>query len=62
MKELGFTKGGFYRHFESKGDLYAAAVTRAFEEQSNRMVAMESCPERRWVAGSNLSTILVRNT
>ena len=24
MKELGLTKGGFYRHFESKGDLYAA--------------------------------------
>ena len=29
MKELGLTKGGFYRHFESKGDLYAAAVARA---------------------------------
>jgi TetR/AcrR family transcriptional repressor of nem operon len=46
MKELGLTKGGFYRHFESKGDLYAAAVARAFEEQSNRMVAVaEAAPK-----------------
>src|SRR5262250_842477 len=37
MKELGLTKGGFYRHFESKGDLYAAAVARAFEELGNRL-------------------------
>jgi TetR/AcrR family transcriptional repressor of nem operon len=29
MKELGLTKGGFYRHFESKGDLYGAAVAEA---------------------------------
>jgi TetR/AcrR family transcriptional regulator, transcriptional repressor for nem operon len=40
MKELGLTKGGFYRHFESKGDLYAAAVGRAFEELGDRMVAV----------------------
>jgi TetR/AcrR family transcriptional repressor of nem operon len=40
MKELGLTKGGFYRHFESKGDLYAAAVARAFEELGDRMVAV----------------------
>lgn len=36
MKELGLTKGGFYRHFESKGDLYAAAAARAFEELGDR--------------------------
>jgi TetR/AcrR family transcriptional repressor of nem operon len=40
MKELGLTKGGFYRHFESKGDLYAAAVARAFEESGNRLMAV----------------------
>lgn len=46
MKELGLTKGGFYRHFESKGDLYAAAVGRAFEEQGNRLVAVaEAAPK-----------------
>jgi TetR/AcrR family transcriptional repressor of nem operon len=36
MKELGLTKGGFYRHFDSKGDLYATALARAFEELGNR--------------------------
>jgi TetR/AcrR family transcriptional regulator, transcriptional repressor for nem operon len=40
MKELGLTKGGFYRHFVSKGDLYAAAVARAFQELGDRMVAV----------------------
>src|SRR5277367_5547277 len=46
MKELGLTKGGFYRHFESKGDLYAAAVGRAFEEQGNRLTAVaEAAPK-----------------
>lgn len=46
MKELGLTKGGFYRHFESKGDLYAAAVARAFEEQGDLLVAVaEAAPK-----------------
>ena len=40
MKELGLTKGGFYRHFDSKGDLYASAVARAFEELGDRLVAV----------------------
>src|SRR5579872_5205259 len=48
MKELGLTKGGFYRHFESKGDLYAAAVARAFEETGNRLLAVaEAAPKGR---------------
>lgn len=46
MKELGLTKGGFYRHFDSKGDLYAAALARAFEGPGNRMIAVaEAAPE-----------------
>lgn len=46
MKELGLTKGGFYRHFDSKGDLYAAAVARAFEELGNRLAAVaEAAPK-----------------
>jgi TetR/AcrR family transcriptional regulator, transcriptional repressor for nem operon len=54
MKELGLTKGGFYRHFESKGDLYAAAVARAFEEQSNRMVAVATAAPK----GAELRTVI----
>jgi TetR/AcrR family transcriptional repressor of nem operon len=46
MKELGLTKGGFYRHFRSKGDLYAAAVARAFEETGNRHVAIAETAQK----------------
>ena len=54
MKELGLTKGGFYRHFESKGDLYAAAVARAFEELGDRLVALaEAAPK-----GAGLRTVI----
>jgi TetR/AcrR family transcriptional repressor of nem operon len=46
MKELGLTKGGFYRHFKSKGDLYASAVARAFEEMVSHSVAIaETAPK-----------------
>ena len=39
MKELGLTHGGFYRHFDSKEDLYVDAITRGFQEAGDRMVA-----------------------
>ncbi len=32
MKDAGLTHGGFYRHFESKDDLLAAALDRAFDD------------------------------
>jgi len=46
MKKVGLTKGGFYRHFESKDDLFVEAVARAFEEMGRGMVdAAKSAPE-----------------
>ena len=46
MKKVGLTKGGFYRHFESKDDLFVEAVTRAFEEMGSGMLKIaKSAPE-----------------
>lgn len=46
MKKAGLTKGGFYRHFKSKDDLFVEAVARALEETGNGMVeAAKSAPE-----------------
>ena len=48
MKKVGLTKGGFYRHFESKDDLFVEAVARAFEQMGNGMVAAaKAAPEGR---------------
>ena len=33
MKDAGLTHGGFYRHFESKEDLYVDAITKAFKRR-----------------------------
>lgn len=38
MQEAGLTHGGFYRHFESRDDLVAAAVERALAQGSERTV------------------------
>jgi TetR/AcrR family transcriptional regulator, transcriptional repressor for nem operon len=54
MKELGLTKGGFYRHFGSKGDLYAAAIGRAFQELGDWLVTVaEAAPK-----GAGLRTVI----
>jgi TetR/AcrR family transcriptional regulator, transcriptional repressor for nem operon len=46
MKKAGLTKGGFYRHFESKDDLFVEAVARAFDEMGRGMVEVaKSAPE-----------------
>lgn len=46
MKEAGLTKGGFYRHFESKDDLFVKAVARAFDEMGRDMLKVaKSAPD-----------------
>src|ERR1700756_3705148 len=46
MKKVGLAKGGFYRHFESKDDLFVEAVARAFEEMGDGMVeTAKAAPE-----------------
>ncbi len=56
MKKAGLTKGGFYRHFRSKDDLFVEAVARALEETGSGMVAAaKSAPE-----GQALRTIIER--
>jgi TetR/AcrR family transcriptional repressor of nem operon len=46
MKKVGLGKGGFYRHFESKDDLFVEAVARAFDEMGRGMVEVaKSAPE-----------------
>jgi TetR/AcrR family transcriptional repressor of nem operon len=46
MKNAGLTKGGFYRHFESKDDLFVEAVARALDDLGRGMLeAAKSAPE-----------------
>jgi len=46
MKKVGLTKGGFYRHFKSKDDLFVEAVARAIDETGKGMVKVaNSAPE-----------------
>jgi TetR/AcrR family transcriptional repressor of nem operon len=46
MKKVGLAKGGFYRHFASKDDLFVEAVARAFDEMGRGMLEVaKSAPE-----------------
>ena len=48
MKKVGLTKGGFYRHFERKDDLFVEAVARALEEMGRSTLEVaKSAPEGR---------------
>jgi TetR/AcrR family transcriptional repressor of nem operon len=38
MKKVGLAKGGFYRHFKSKDDLFVEAVARALDQTGTAMV------------------------
>ena len=61
MKKAGLAKGGFYRHFGSKNDLFVDAVARAFDEMGNGMLEVaKSAPAGqalRAIIGRYLSTL-----
>src|SRR5258707_3962620 len=39
MQDVGLTHGGFYRHFESKEDLYVDAIAKGFQQAADGMIA-----------------------
>lgn len=46
MKRVGLTKGGFYRHFESKDDLFVEAVAQALDQMGRSILEVaKSAPE-----------------
>jgi TetR/AcrR family transcriptional repressor of nem operon len=46
MKKVGLQKGGFYRHFKSKDDLFVEAVARALDEMGRgTLEVVKSAPE-----------------
>jgi TetR/AcrR family transcriptional regulator, transcriptional repressor for nem operon len=56
MSKVGLKKGGFYRHFKSKDDLFVEAVARALEETGRSMEELaKSAPE-----GQGLRAIIER--
>ena len=42
MKDAHLTHGGFYRHFASKEELYAEAVTRSLEELGDLLLSLNA--------------------
>lgn len=56
MKDLGLTHGGFYRHFESKEELYVDAIVRSFQKVADGMIAAAAKAPR----GQQLRVIIER--
>src|ERR1700739_1234560 len=57
MKKVGLKKGGFYRHFNSKDDLFVEAVARALDETGRAMEEVaKTAPE-----GQALRAIIERS-
>src|SRR3954469_796148 len=45
MRAAGLTHGGFYKHFDSREDLVAEAVERAFADNTRRSARFETLAE-----------------
>lgn len=56
MKDVGLTHGGFYRHFDSKEDLYVDAIARGFQGAADGMIAAAANAPR----GEQLRAIIER--
>jgi TetR/AcrR family transcriptional repressor of nem operon len=56
MKDVGLTHGGFYRHFESKEDLFVDAIARGFQGAADGMIAAAANAPR----GEQLRAIIER--
>jgi TetR/AcrR family transcriptional repressor of nem operon len=56
MKRVGMQKGGFYRHFKSKDDLFAESVERALDETGSGLVEVAKSAPR----GQALRAIIER--
>ena len=56
LKKVGLKKGGFYRHFKSKDDLYIEAVARALDETGRGMEEVAKAAPR----GQALRAIIER--
>ena len=52
MRDAGLTHGGFYKHFESKGELLIASLSEAFQEMADRLAeaGKQSQRESAWKA------------
>jgi TetR/AcrR family transcriptional repressor of nem operon len=49
MKASGLTVGGFYKHFRSKDELFAEAISQAFSDSEKVYSSLQNmAPEERW--------------